>query len=373
MAEFNQKQYLDLTGLSLYDDKIKAHIKANDDALTTSIGNVASDLVDEAATARAAELAINNKIGTVAEGKTVVGMIEDLAGNAEEGVNGLADRLDAIEDESTGILATAKAYTDAEVLKVNNAVGVVQEVIGNTDNLGAATVIDSINANTDAIAAEVERAKKAEEANAKAIAEEIARAKAAEEANAAAAAAAQADIDAFMASAEVGEAAVDTLKEIQAYIESDGAAAAQMTKDIAANATAIANETTRATGVEAGLAERIADLETAVGEGGSVGTQIDAKIAELDSTAAHAAGADGLALNVAIVDGKLTSISGSIAANVYDAHGAAATAQTAAAGDATTKANTAEANAKAHADAELAKVYAAVQPIANSDIEALFA
>lgn len=45
---------------------------------------------------------------------------------------------------------------------------------------------------------------------------------------------AQSDIDAFLAAAEVGDAAIDTLKEIQDYIESDGAAATEMTNKISA-------------------------------------------------------------------------------------------------------------------------------------------
>lgn len=43
---------------------------------------------------------------------------------------------------------------------------------------------------------------------------------------------AQSDIDAFLAAAEIGDAAIDTLKEIQDYIESDGAAATEMTNKI---------------------------------------------------------------------------------------------------------------------------------------------
>ncbi|MCQ2562580.1 MAG: hypothetical protein MJ158_03135, partial [Alphaproteobacteria bacterium] len=39
------------------------------------------------------------------------------------------------------------------------------------------------------------------------------------------------------------------------------------------------------------------------------------------------AGADGLALNIVEGDGVITSISGSIAANTYDAYGAAAAVQ----------------------------------------------
>jgi hypothetical protein len=62
---------------------------------------------------------------------------------------------------------------------------------------------------------------------------EVARAKAAEEANAAAIAAEKARMDAFMLSADVTEKAVDTLKEIQDYIASDGTAAAEMTAAIA--------------------------------------------------------------------------------------------------------------------------------------------
>lgn len=57
---------------------------------------------------------------------------------------------------------------------------------------------------------------------------EVLRAKAAEEANAAAIAAEKARMDAFMLDADVQGQAVDTLKEIQAYITSDGSAAQEM-------------------------------------------------------------------------------------------------------------------------------------------------
>lgn len=83
-----------------------------------------------------------------------------------------------------------------------------------------------------------------------------------------------------------------------------------------------------------GLLKDVADLKAAVGEGGSVADAISAAIGELDSSASQAAGTDGLALSVSIVDGKLTAISGSIAAETYDAHGAAAAAQSAAEGKA---------------------------------------
>ena len=65
-------------------------------------------------------------------------------------------------------------------------------------------------------------------------------------------------LDAFMADADVSDKAVDTLKEIQAYITSDGTAAAQMTKDIAANKTAIDAINNKTTGILA-TAKKYAD------------------------------------------------------------------------------------------------------------------
>ena len=57
-----------------------------------------------------------------------------------------------------------------------------------------------------------------------------------------------------------------------------------------------------------------------------VSDAIAAAVNALDATASQAAGTDGLALSVTEVDGKITAISGSIAANTYDAYGAATTA-----------------------------------------------
>lgn len=57
-------------------------------------------------------------------------------------------------------------------------------------------------------------------------------------------------ISTFLSAAEIGDAAVDTLKEIQNYISTDGAAAAKMTEDIALNKKAIEDEKTRAESAE---------------------------------------------------------------------------------------------------------------------------
>lgn len=72
-----------------------------------------------------------------------------------------------------------------------------------------------------------------------------------------------------------------------------------------------------------GLVKDVADLKAAVGEGGSVADAITNAINGLDSTKSQVAGADGLALEVVQENGIITSVSGSIAANTYDAYGSA--------------------------------------------------
>ena len=74
---------------------------------------------------------------------------------------------------------------------------------------------------------------------------------------------------------------------------------------------------------------------------GTVATEI----AKLDATKSQTAGTDGLALSIEEVDGKITSISGSIATNTYDAYGDAAAAQSAA-----------ESTAATYTDTEIAKL-----------------
>ena len=178
----------------------------------------------------------------------------------------------------------------------------------------------------------------------------------------------------------IGEGAkesLDTLEEIAAWIQSHPDDASAMNKAIedlkklvgtipedaeAATIVAyieevVAAEKERAEGIEEDFEERIAGLETAVGEGGSVDTQIAAKIAELDADvkSAEVEAGKGIQVQVVEVDGKITNVA--VTGNFdesYDVKGAAATAKseaiTAAATDATTKADKALADAKTYAD-----------------------
>ena len=68
---------------------------------------------------------------------------------------------------------------------------------------------------------------------------------------------AKAKIEGFMAAAEIGGAAIDTLIEIQNYIKTDGAAAADMLDSIAENKAAIEAEVDRAKSVEKTLDDSI--------------------------------------------------------------------------------------------------------------------
>lgn len=84
----------------------------------------------------------------------------------------------------------------------------------------------------------------------------------------------------------------------------------------------ISNADKRLDNIEAILEN--AGLDT---EGKDVATMIADAIAVLSSTKSQTAGADGLALEIVQENGLIKSISGSIAANTYDAYGAAAAVQ----------------------------------------------
>ena len=98
-------------------------------------------------------------------------------------------------------------------------------------------------------------------------------------------------LDAFLSAAEVGDAAVDTLKEIQDYITNHGEAADKMVKDIAANKTAIEEEAKTARAAEEANTAAITKLNGDASTEGSVKKAIAdlnigqyAKSADVEST-----------------------------------------------------------------------------------------
>lgn len=226
--------------------------------------------------------ALSDKVGTVPADKTIVQMI--------------ADAQAAATYNDSAVKASIKANADA-ITKLN----------------GADTVEGSVAKTVkDAVAAEQKRAEGKEQANATAIAGVKSR------------------VDTFLAAADVGEAAVDTLKEIQTYISTHGSAADQMVKDIAANKkavedeaarakgeetklnTAITDETSRATGIESGLATRLTTLEGADTVEGSVAKTVKDAIDTLNITQ-YAKDADVVKKETGkslIADTKITKLDG---------------------------------------------------------------
>lgn len=192
--------------------------------------------------------------------------------------------------------------------------------------------------------------------------------------------------------AEGAAESLDTLEEIAAWIQEHPEDAAAMNKAIddlealvgtlpeGVTATtivgyiaeAVAAEKARAEGIEGGLDTRLKAVEEAVGEGGSVDTQISNAIAELDAdvTSAAVESGKGVQVQVVEVDGKVTAVN--VTGNydeAYDAKGAATTAET---------------NAKTHAnglntamDTRVVVLEGLVgdgyEPIPESEIAALFA
>ena len=305
---------------SIYNDtQVKADIAAN-----------AKAIEDEAARADAAEKA-NKAL-----------------------IDANATAIDAINNEETGILKQAKDHTDAEVAKVQGEVDDLEEVVSGmytndqinkaiSDAQTAATYDDTevkagIKANADAIEAHAEKLDGVVETLVGEDAGKSVRTIANEE----------------LAAQLIGENAkesLDTLEEIAAWIQSHPDDASAMNKaiqdlealvgtlpeDVTATtivgyiAEVVAAEKARAEGIEGGLDTRLQAVEAAVGEGGSVDTQITNKIEELDAdvTSAAVEAGKGVQVQVTEVDGKVATVvvTGNYD-NAYDTKGAAAAVKT---------------------------------------------
>ena len=134
-------------------------------------------------------------------------------------------------------------------------------------NLEITRAKDAEKVITDNLNAETTRATKAENTLTTNLNSEISRATRAESDLNTAINTEKSRIDAFLAAAETGDKAIDTLKEIQNYIDTHGEAAAKMTTNIGKNAT------------------DIKALQDSVGAGGSSSTGLFKAIADAESSA----------------------------------------------------------------------------------------
>ena len=188
-----------------------AQVEAKGYAVKTETDTAIADAKKAGTDAQASVNTLSDKVGTVPADKTIVQMI--------------ADAQNAATYDDSAVKASIKTNTDA--IAILNGTDTVEGSVAKTVK--------------DAVAAEQTRAEGKEQANATAIAGVKSR------------------VDAFLAAAEVGDAAVDTLKEIQTYITTHGSAADQMVKDIAANKKTIEDEANRAKAAESANATAISD------------------------------------------------------------------------------------------------------------------
>lgn len=159
--------------------------------------------------------------------------------------NELDTRIDTETQRASDAENTLATNLNAEITRAKDAEKVI------TDNLNAETTraTTSENTLTTNLNSEISRATQAESDLNTAINTEKSR------------------IDAFLAAADTGDKAIDTLKEIQNYIDTHGEAAAKMTTNIGKNAT------------------DIKALQDAVGAGGSSSTGLFKAIADAESSA----------------------------------------------------------------------------------------
>lgn len=295
----------------------------------------------------------------------------------------------AINNGTTGILAQAKGYTDDEVAKVAEDVADLDAYVGTFTHDTAKTVVEYINAKTDGIATSgnlealgarvtsvegdvatikgdyLKGADKTELAGKitaveTAVATEKSRAEGIEAGLESRLAAVEGDylkgsdktelqgnIDTLTGVVEtlrdgVDADKVDGVKDLIKYVEDHGSEVTGMQEDIAENASAIEGVAGRMTTAEG----KITTLEGAVATKAEK-EYVDGKVDALQGVDA------GFETRIAAIEGKFGGADGSVEDMIADAK---AEAISAAAGDATSKANQALVDAKAYADAEDAKI-----------------
>ena len=325
MAEVTKK-YLDKTGL----ETLIAHIKAGDTAALNAAKTYADSLADnyeEAGAVSTAKTELEEAIAA-AEEKIAANTraISDEKTRAEGKEGELTTAVEAAQaaaNKAQGDVNSLKTYvgTIPEDATATDVIGYVQEKTSGIASEGAMTELANrvTQAEKDIDAIEADYLKAADKTELQtgiddvsaAVDEEVSRAKGVEsglrtdvdaikadylkvadktelkeiiDTNKATLDAVKEDVDAFFLDADFTENAKDTLKEIQTYIDSDATAAAEMTASIKKNADAITAVEGRVNTLETEMdavekkatdnESAIAELKTAVGEGGSVAEQI---------------------------------------------------------------------------------------------------
>ena len=339
----NTKKYVSLDKLSLYHEKEVARVAAVVSAAKQEANAYADSLAsnyDPAGSASAVQGKLDEEVirakaredeiaGLVATAQGEVDALETYVGTIPEGAT--ATNVVAYVQEKTAGIATEGAMTELTG-RVTTVEGEVATIKG--DYLKAADKTELSNA----IAAEKSRAEGIEggletrlatvegdylkaadknelQGNINTVSEGLASVKE--------------DVDAFFKDADMTESAKDTLKELQAYIASDETAASAMAASIKQNAD---------------------DIDAVEGRVGTLEGEMDTvegKVSTIEGNITSLQGEDTAIKGRLDVLEAAVGESGSVADDIATAKQEAIDA---AAGDATSKANTAEQNAKTYAD-----------------------
>ena len=366
---------------------------------------------------------LSNKVGVVPEGSTVMGIISNIQENAYDDteLRGLISGLNTNKADKTQVATdienAVKAEKEARETAVAGVQGAVDALAGThaTDKAaleGAIALKANITALEEVSAVANAAVKQSDyDTKVEALEAEDARIVGLVEAEAERAAGVEAGLDerlekveAFFVGAAEDEGegenlknALDTLVEIQNYIDTDGAAADEMVKDIAANAKAIEDHIATDhdfAGADATLKAELegkinakADSSVVEGIGGRVTTAegkittVEGKVSTLEGQMTTVQGAvatkveqeayntkvaaleqaDATLLGkIEVLEDKFGGAEGSVEDMIADAQ---QTAIDTAAGDATTKANKALEDAKKYADEEDAKIESRVDAL----------
>lgn len=397
-------------------DKEVIRAKAREDEIAglvaTAQGEVDSLEGVVATKAAQADLdALSGKVGNVPEGSTVMGIITNIQENAYDDTDLKAEidgKLALKADKTqvaTDIAAAVKVEEDARKEAVAGVQSAVDTLSGThaTDKaaLEGAIALKADQTALDAVSAVANAAVKQSDydVKVKVLEDEDARIVDLVEAEAAKAREEEGKLDARLvevetffktAEGETIDQAMDTLVEIQKYINEDGAAADQMVKDIAANKKAIEDHVAvnhdfasadaalkselegkinvkADSSVVEGIDGRVEVLEGEMDAVEGRATSLEGRMTTVEGAVATKAEAQALADAVAALEGADNGLSGRISAieakfedgegSVEDQIAAAKQeAIDAAAEDATTKANKALEDAKKYADDEDAKI-----------------
>lgn len=205
----------------------------------------------------------HNKPLSAYQGKT---LDEKISAESQSSTDRAATITQNLNDEisrSTNKDNDLDAKIDTEIQRASGA----ESTITTNLNLEITRAKDAEKVITDNLNAETTRATKAENTLTTNLNSEISRATQAESDLNTAINTEKSRIDAFLAAADTGDKAIDTLKEIQNYIDTHGEVAAKMTTNIGKNAT------------------DIKALQDSVGAGGSSSTGLFKAIADAESSA----------------------------------------------------------------------------------------